>query len=71
MATSLIENDLDRQLFIRLRDSEIDLQTELSALADEIVSREIRLIEALGQLRRTREQMRRQLRDAAIEGATA
>jgi hypothetical protein len=63
---SVYEIELDRQLFLRLRDNEIDLQTELSDLAEEIISREARLVEVQGQLRRTREHMRRLLTETEV-----
>jgi hypothetical protein len=61
---SVSENEIDRQLFTRLRENEIDLQTELADLGEEIATREIRITEVLAALRTTREHMRRLLWDA-------
>lgn len=61
---SVYETELDRQLFIRFCQNEIDLQTEMADLSEEIISREARLMEVMAHLRRTREQMRRLLRDS-------
>ena len=56
---TVYENELDRQLFVRLRENEFDLQTELADLADEITTRQRRIIEVRSALRTTRESMRR------------
>jgi hypothetical protein len=53
-------DELDRQLLIRLRESEFDLQTELASLADEIETRQRQVscvMKRLAHVRRQRSEL--------------
>ena len=59
-------SSIHERRLIQLRENEIDLQTTLADLGDEIQAREARIIDVQRQLRETRADLRRLLR-AAIE----
>lgn len=63
--------ECDRQFYSRLRENELDLQTELSDLSEEILSREARMLDVLKLLRETRAQMRDCLARLPVTGACA
>jgi cell fate (sporulation/competence/biofilm development) regulator YlbF (YheA/YmcA/DUF963 family) len=67
---SIYDGVRDRQNLRSLYESEIDLQTLLSDLTDEIMTREQQILEVQAQLRRVRAERRRLLHDTAV-GAIA
>jgi cell fate (sporulation/competence/biofilm development) regulator YlbF (YheA/YmcA/DUF963 family) len=67
---SIYDGVRDRQNLRSLYESEMDLQTLLSDLTDEIMTREHQIVEVQAQLRRVRAEMRRLLHDTNV-GAIA